>query len=888
MNKKAYCDKMRGWWIGGNIGSSPEMAAGFVWGNAFTDHHAGDGCYWPAFYEMSDWQMHGSLKRQEIRTCPAFVNSIRPLRNILLAACVWLMGMVVCTEASITVSFANPAPDLDGALTDSCWQGEGVFQHFSGEDPNSTTGTEFAIVRDDYGVYIALRCYEPNLSQLDANATEYDGLYTYYQNDDWVEVLIDPGNTGYDYYWFMVNPAGLRTDLCAMADPDRSWNGEWQAETGLEADAWTVEVFIPFATFNRKPISDTEWHMNLARNKRTPTPAFTVWAGEHREPQTWSTLTGVERDAALFQYEVSPVVLTPSANPAAAKLSSNIRNMTGGQVTLQPVFRIMRPGSAQGYFPHGTGPRENVSASPVTLDNGASAEVEVPVSVGSNEVILVQMALIDQAGHPVYITPDKGIRLQYPIDGPGPEFNFYTSESEARMRFDLRETGENLKLAVTVQSGGQQFFSNEVSAVSSPVYVNVGLGNIPVGNHEVVVELVENGTNTAERSYNLNKLSPPSGGGSEVKTRRWSQSFVVDGKPFIPVGNSPGLNFGLDSAISRMGTMADGGLNTMHLWRVLKRDENGQKLEELDFDTIASCFAAAQSNDLKMIISLGELIQNNPNSPFFYGSWTDSERLNLITQMVAFVQNRHELLGYEIADEPEWFVAPEWLETVYQTIKNTDPYHPATINNCRGARSILNYARASDTAGVDYYPCGRWPASTVGALTEEVVKFGACKPVKMWIQGYKISNPRAPTPAEIKGMTYMMLARGASAFFYFIGIPEESLWQAQSECAQELSALADVVAADRREPLVTVPSDSPVYASFRDNGKEQWVIAVNESDSAVDASIALPNDMTNRNVIVLFEGRTAVLESGEIMEHFQPWERHVYNLAPPGMSILVY
>ncbi|GAF82823.1 unnamed protein product, partial [marine sediment metagenome] len=230
-------------------------------------------------------------------------------------------------------------------------------------------------------------------------------------------------------------------------------------------------------------------------------------------------------------------------------------------------------------------------------------------------------------------------------------------------------------------------------------------------------------------------------------------------------------------------------------------------------------------------------------------------------------------------DEPEFFVAPEWMERVYREIKRLDPYHLVTINNCRGARSMLTYARASDMVGLDYYPAGKWPAGTVGPLTDEVVHFAGYKPVKMWVQGYKIHNPKAPTPDELKMMTYSMLARGASALFYFIGRPKPALWNAQGQCAREIRSLTDAVAAEHRERLVVGPADSGVYASFRSGPKGWWIIAVNEGATAVKATIELPSSAGEGSADVLFESRQAPIEGGKISDSFAPFQRHVYHAA---------
>ena len=788
--------------------------------------------------------------------------------------CVLVGSAVIANAEGIEPFRCARPPAVDGKLDDPCWT-LARFRSFPDAAGSEGTRTEFALARDEWGLFVAFRCHEPDLSKVRSGCEVPDGLFEYFRPDDWVEVLIDPGNTGHDYYWLLVNPAGRRTDLACFADPDRSWNGEWLAGADRGEGAWTAEVFVPIAALNRQPVA-SEWRINVAR-RRGCTGKRTVWAAKHRQPTTWPTLVGFEPSASRFSYRASELSVIPTDRPGEGKLRVELENLTGADVDLRPVFRVMRPGSARGYVPHGSGPREDVGAGPLRIAAGATGRVEGLARIDPEETILVQAAVFDHRGNLVFCTPDVGVRLKCRIGGPGPRFSYYTDEDRAGLRFDLRPPTGRRDLRLSVRANGRQVWSAPVRPGEQRVQADIDLTEIPEGRHRIVAQLTGGGTVLAERAYTLTKLAKPSAG-SEVKVDRWSRSIVVNGRPFVPVGNSPLIAHGIKYARSMMGQMATNGFNSMHLWGAfLKRDEKNRQIPEFDLDKLRACFAGARESGLKVLLSLGALVQNNPDSPFRKFDLSDDKRITLIQEVVRCVRGRAELLGYEVVDEPEFFVAPEWTERLYRVVKALDPYHFVTVNNCRGARSTLTYARSSDTAGVDYYPCGVWPAGTVGPLTSEVVHLAGHRPVKMWVQGYKIFKPRAPTPDELKMMSWSMLARGASTLFYFIGRPRKELWQAQGECARHIRSLTDAVAAPHRIVLETKGPSGSVYASFRRRGGRWWVIAVNEGDQPCEVVLALPDDIANGTVRVLFEDRRLEVARGLIRDRFTPFGRHVYS-----------
>ena len=805
------------------------------------------------------------------------------------------------TNGNADMIFSSKAPVVDGKLNDECWK-NASFKSFSAKvkagnkvdseiveksqtvkDKNDKRCSEFAITYTSQGLYVAVRCMEPNLKGLSTKCEMRDGLFEYFRKNDMVEFFLGNKANG-SYYWFRTNPVGAKTDIYSRSGSDRSWDGVWEVATGREKNAWTVEMFFPFAGFNRMPFEDIDC-FSIARycpNKNVRS----VWGGEYRTVKTWPELTlNNDKIVRKTDYVLKKMLITETGSKNSGFLSATIINKSGKAQTVKPEFRIMRPSLSRGYFPQANGPRSVRRSKAVNIETGSSAVISSKISIGADETAIVQLLLKDRQDNLLFASRDYGLRVKYDITGPGPEFSYYTKEKNARLRFLLRKTGKNMLLKLMLKSSGKTILTHKLKADKTEVTDIVPVADIPLGKNKIVLRLEKDSKLIASRTFQLIKLAPNTNG-SEVKIRRWSKSITVDGKDFIPVGNSPMVpHHGLKYGLNMMKEMAKNHFNTMHLWGgYLDKGKNNKtpKVLKFDFDKYQKCFDGAAKNNLKVIASIGPLVGKNPNSPFTKWHYlTDDERIELIKKLVLQIRNRKELLSYEIFDEPGFFASPEWLEKIYRVIKELDPYHLVTVNICRGSRSVLPFLNATDMAGIDYYPIGKEPASSVAPLTDELVQFSGWKPVKWWIQGYKIFNPAAPSPAEIKAMTYMTAAHGATSFFYFVGRPRRELWEAQGESAKEMRVLTKALAADKIEVLSTEPAGSKVYASYRERKNSRWIIAINEDGNNQKVAINLPKNLRKKTLKierVFDKSRPVAYSKGKIEADFAPLERQVYKI----------
>ncbi|MFG0247749.1 MAG: hypothetical protein ACF8OB_02590, partial [Phycisphaeraceae bacterium JB051] len=152
-----------------------------------------------------------------------------------------------------------PSLDLD------TWKDTAVkLDTFFCKQAQVTNKTEAYLACDLTNLYIAYRCYTPDLSAVQTTRGEHDSFRLFGRRDS-VEFFLDPSGTGEDYYQLAADAGGSRTDL--GVGHDKSWNGDWQSLSKLNHDAKSVDylVTVPLATL-ANPQMQSRWLVNFGRN----------------------------------------------------------------------------------------------------------------------------------------------------------------------------------------------------------------------------------------------------------------------------------------------------------------------------------------------------------------------------------------------------------------------------------------------------------------------------------------------------------------------------------------------------------------------------------------------------------------------------------------------
>ncbi len=181
-------------------------------------------------------------------------------------------------------------PTLDGKLNEDCWSKDRAITAFAVHTGQKlpTQNPRAWLAYDDSNLYVAFRCPHPKAADLRARATQRDQDAWL---DDSIEVFLDPDHDHGGYFQFVVNCLGVLRDSRGI---DKSWDCKAQAAVQRRAEAWTVELAIPFDDLELGLDVGTVWGINLVRNDRV-----------HGETSTWS-LGGFHNAARFGNVSLKP------------------------------------------------------------------------------------------------------------------------------------------------------------------------------------------------------------------------------------------------------------------------------------------------------------------------------------------------------------------------------------------------------------------------------------------------------------------------------------------------------------------------------------------------------------------------------------------------------
>ena len=188
-----------------------------------------------------------------------------------------------------TSVMSKQAPILDGRLDETIWQREPDLRDFLmiSMDRKAPVATSAWVTHDQTKLYLAVRCTEPKLDDLETLADHRDDPRCW--QDDSIELFVDANLDRSTYYQIIVTAAGITMDGRGM---NHLWNGQYEHATGREAHGWTVEMAIPWETLgHNRPTAEGVVGLNLVRNRK---------AGGSPETFQWQPTQGNNHKPAVF------------------------------------------------------------------------------------------------------------------------------------------------------------------------------------------------------------------------------------------------------------------------------------------------------------------------------------------------------------------------------------------------------------------------------------------------------------------------------------------------------------------------------------------------------------------------------------------------------------
>jgi hypothetical protein len=306
----------------------------------------------------------------------------------------------------------------------------------------------------------------------------------------------------------------------------------------------------------------------------------------------------------------------------------------------------------------------------------------------------------------------------------------------------------------------------------------------------------------------------------EVKVDQFSQSLVIDGVPFFPIGL-----YWLRAA--DLAAVRGLGFNSADYYYRLQGEQ------------VADLMDAAARSGMQVLVELSDHIRNHREP--------DEAAIDAVVDRY---RNHPALLAWYLIDEPaESAVSPEVTRRLYERLRQRDPYHPVLLVNNRPS-TYAAHGRSCDLLAVDVYPIPNGPVSRVRERMDDAWwATGGTRPVWLVAQAFGATEhwPRPPTPTELRNMAFQGLVHGARGIFFYRyctaserNIQPQPLWEEVQRLAGELRGLAPVLVEPAAAEQAWLADGEPgVDLALRRYAGDYYLFAVNTTLSTRRVSITL-------------------------------------------------
>ena len=437
--------------------------------------------------------------------------------------------------------------------------------------------------------------------------------------------------------------------------------------------------------------------------------------------------------------------------------------------------------------------------------------------------------------------------------------SYYTSESAIRFRLqrNLLDQAPH-RVAVELWGGAEVIGRVEVNVVGREANGSFAIAALPVGRYNLVALVRDPVSGIDALEVVCDKLPAAE---REVKIDQFSQTLLVDGTPFFPVGLY-WLHADMLGQARRL------------------RFNSGDYYYKLRGEEVAVLMDAAAEEGMQILLELSEFARLKPEPNY-----------QAIAAVVERYRQHPALLAWYLVDEPdETRMDPVAAETIYGLIRELDPYHPIYLVNNR-PHTYAVYAAASDILAVDVYPIPRYPITRVRDYVAQA-RWTSLERKPVWLVAQAFGGvehwPRAPTAAELRNMIYQGLIRGARGVFFYRYCREEDRHIQPSELWREVQALAAEMS--ELSPVLVQPD----YAAERSGGasvevavKEYqgnyYVFVVNVETVPRRLDMRLDGLPPISQVHPLHGAVEATLGAGRLSAVLEPLGTAVYRLETAGI-----
>ena len=793
--------------------------------------------------------------------------------SALVLAIVSIGGGAWAQAPTTQVSIIDQPPLIDGNLAEACWQRPADCRDFKVLDTGkpATQQTAVWLARDDTWLFVAFKCYEAKVGEIECQVQSRDGSVN---RDDSVELFISPGTDGKTYYHFMLNAAGVHGDNRSEgAEHHIPWDAHWRSAAVIDPKqrVWTAEIAIPLSYLCANA-GEKEWRLNLCRYRKPDPPEFSAWAPikqSFHEPEHFGRLDGL---AGLKPQAVFAPVLQKAAVGALLDfpvrcypVTVAVRNDGGvaGEITAYAVD-ITEKGQMRS------------SDQNLHLDPGhyKSQEITVPIAEFVQRRTQVVLTFRDDLGVWSVVKEIKPERSTKPLS-VCMDRSYYTTEAQAHLIADVvLPPAELLKSKLRVRcSWLPKALVTEVKRSSH--LIPIKLEGLASSNGTVEVALESGDGRVIAREATKLIKRQPAAAGNEVKTDRWNRSVLVNGKPFFPMGfyGVRPVNYAMAAGM---------GMNTVIDW---------------DRNTPLQCQARLEAANRNRLYLITVPHWSFPNMPLggTHPEFPDRLRAGMKEVLPEFLRlcapHPAALAWYGI-DEPGGETLKELCLELTAAIDAGDGHHPNMPLFCRGFPQD-GWFDSFDIGLLDIY----WtPESGPQAVQEAIGWFkraerdtrGWNKPFWVTVVGERYSmSSRIMLPKEQRLNTYLALIHGASGVFYFVWpVRHQQTYDMFRTLAREVQTLAPVLLTRTPDQQVVVEGGDEdriiVLLKAHPEGGG-LLLAANTRDEPVQVTVAVSGLERKGKVTSLFGNRKYEVRDGAFSDHLEGLATRAYRI--PRMEL---